>query len=141
MTHSKLSFGALLGKSAGKSALISLLAAAIAVVGLVGGCTVEAQAPTEPNESVQSTTADLQVAPCQGVEPAAGAAKGSTPTIDIQIKADVPAGLLNPVIFGDHVLSGGGLVDDGPRPHPWAPPPDEAPSGGSSTGSADDSQK
>jgi len=135
VTHSKLA------PALGKSALAtSVFAAAFVVFGvLLGGCTVEAR-ETDTSENAESTKAELRrasVAPCE-----AEGAGGASPHLDIAITSPTPA-LINPVIFGDHVLSGGNLVDDGPRPHPWVPPPDESVSGESSTGtgSADNSQK
>lgn len=99
------------------SKLFSILVAtaAVALGAFVAGCALEGGEPGD----VSSQTSDLRV----GAQP--------SPTLEVVAVPVEPNGVvatpkqLAPVVREDHVLGTGGGNDEGPRPHPWMPAPDD----------------
>jgi hypothetical protein len=104
-------------------------ALAIAAFSMLGiGCAFEPGAT--PDESIEQSEGDLQ--------------KASATTVDVHTPADPnetvilkqPPLLVAPVVIATDNLLGGG-TDEGPRPHPWQPPPETSETSGGVSGSSD----
>jgi hypothetical protein len=100
----------------------------------LAGCALE----TNPGEEVTQGQADLKKADDNSV--AMPARTPCTPGDGITI-APQPVDLVK-VIKTDNLLGNPGTTEDGPRPHPWQPAPDESSTNTSTnTGSTDTSDK
>lgn len=99
------------------SKLFSILVAtaAVALGALVAGCALEGGEPGD----VSSQTSELRVSesPNKVLDVAA---------VPVQPNAVVQSPKqIAPVVREDHVLGTGSGNDEGPRPHPWMPAPDD----------------
>jgi len=111
---------------------ILVATAAVALGAFMAGCALEAPASGSGEASdVSSQTSDLQVgaAPIKQLDSVGASTQA-------QVNVVAPSALhLAPVVQEDHLLGNGG-TDEGPRPHPWAPAPEDG-TGGTGSGSSD----
>jgi hypothetical protein len=98
----------------------------VATVGLAlgasaAGCVLEGSEPSDPNLGTRSAELEAQ-------DPGQGQGEGTTAAVDAAaLQPGValrPPSRVAPVVREDHLLGGGGN-DEGPRPHPWLPVPDQ----------------
>lgn len=92
-----------------------VVTAAFALGAFVAGCALEGG---EPTESVGNQSSPVTVGQAPNKVPDVVGAPANN-VVPQQVT-------LSPVLHQDHTLgSGGGGLDEGPRPHPWAPGPDD----------------